>query len=236
MLGDFATSACRRPRCSRRKRSASITADGSGGFCLSLWRMDCSMRNIACELKSQGLVCFQTVCCQFRQIDRVQQARRNPARKGFASAGDRSPGSLHPQGNPLAVVCALRRRSVSSGKRSASRWRARCFSRGTRPAKTRRCGSTPCVAAAARRWAVAPALSSRSHNTLPGFLVRSRIQMSNTGAVVFQPLLKQQNTKPCSGNPHLVRVGVSLRNRPFGIVCLIAMRQVNDLFHEERLC
>ena len=53
--------------------------------------------------------------------------------------------------------------------------------------------------------------------------------------MIFQLLLKEQNTKPCSGSPAARRVGVLVGDRPMGVVDLIAVRQVDDLLGEERL-
>ena len=81
----------------------------------------------------------------------------------------------------------------------------------------------------------APSLSRNSHSTLPSTSCKSRIHMSNTAGVIFQLLLKQQNTKACSGSPISCRVGVRGRDRAFGVVHLIAVRQMNDFFGVIRL-
>jgi hypothetical protein len=54
--------------------------------------------------------------------------------------------------------------------------------------------------------------------------------MSNTGAVIFQLLLNEQNTKPVSGRPFAAREGGRGRDGAAPVVGLIAAGQVDDGF------
>ena len=65
-------------------------------------------------------------------------------------------------------------------------------------------GSIPRAAASLRKFVSASPLSRNSHSTLPSTAFNSRIQTSNTADVIFQLLLKQQNTKPSAGKPELL--------------------------------
>ena len=103
-----------------------------------------------------------------------------------------------------------------------------------RGANTRRPGSTPRASASFRKFRSAVALSRSSHNTLPSTACNSRIQTSNTSGVIFQLLLKEQNTKPSSGI-RLPPRWHALGDLPLGVVDLIAIRQVNDLLRIKRL-
>jgi hypothetical protein len=55
--------------------------------------------------------------------------------------------------------------------------------------------------------------------TLPSIPFSSRIHTSNTSGVIFQLLLNEQKTTPCSGKPTSTRPGVQsaiCRRRSFG--------------------
>ena len=66
----------------------------------------------------------------------------------------------------------------------------------------------PAALAAARKFAVAQTLSSTNQNTLSETRRMIRIQQSHCTGLSLYALLKLANTKPCSGNPHSVRLGV----------------------------
>ena len=66
----------------------------------------------------------------------------------------------------------------------------------------------PRRSARARRLAEAAAWPAESHNTLSSTRDSNRIQTSKTAGVILAAWLKQQNTKPCAGNPASLRVGV----------------------------
>src|SRR5215510_3942260 len=77
-----------------------------------------------------------------------------------------------------------------------------------RGANTRRPGSTPRAPASFLKFCSAITLSPSSHNTLPLIAFSIRIHTSNTSGVIFQLLLNEQKTKPCTGKPTSARSGV----------------------------
>src|SRR6185503_5433843 len=82
-----------------------------------------------------------------------------------------------------------------------------CTSNGAGLANTNRSGSILRSAAACFSLALVFSPACFNQSTLPGSWASNRIQMVKTGSVIFQLLLKQQNTKPSGGRAASVRLG-----------------------------
>ena len=64
----------------------------------------------------------------------------------------------------------------------------------------------PAAPACAVRLAIVCGVLQYSQSTLPGTRDRIRIQHANVAGVIFDVLLKLQNTKPSAGSPQWSRV------------------------------
>jgi len=139
---------------------------------------------------------------------------RDAAGERAAGAGDhRQPRPQRVAGRRVRVV---RQRVEEQVGQAVPREMCQLRTRGAKATATpRRAGLR-----FARRLRDAAALSSSSHNALPGTASSSRIHDPNVAGPIFWLLLKQQKTKPASGRPASARVGAAA-----GIARVVSMTQ-----------